>query len=147
MARSRSIGILVALAITWLGVAGTSGARSDEFKIIVHPHNPVTSISRAFLHDAFMKRTTRWSHGDAIRPVDLPQVLPVRYRFTTEVLDKTPAQLRSYWLQRIFSGTDVPPPEVNSTSAAIAYVVANEGAVTYLPADADPGHAKVIPVR
>jgi hypothetical protein len=138
---------LTAIAMFWLGAASSSGANYNDFKIIVHPRNPATSVSRPFLKDVFMRRATRWSNGDAVRPIDLPPVLPVRNRFTIEVLDKTPAQLRSYWLQRIFSGTNIPPPEASSTSAAISYVVANEGAVAYIPADVNAGPAKIIPIR
>jgi hypothetical protein len=52
-----------------------------------------------------------------------------------------------YWNQQIFSGKGVPPPEADSTAAAVAYVLANPGAIAYLPADADPGRVKVIEVR
>ena len=63
------------------------------------------------------------------------------------MLRKTPAQLKSYWNQQIFSGKGVPPPEADSTADVIAYVLANPGAVGYLPVDVDPGRAKVVEVK
>ena len=57
------------------------------------------------------------------------------------------AQLKNYWTQRIFSGTGVPPPQAGSAAAAIAYVLANPGALAYLPADVDPNGAKVVQLR
>ena len=60
---------------------------------------------------------------------------------------KTPAQLKSYWNQQIFSGKGVPPPEADSPAAAVAYVLANPGAIAYVPADTDPGRTRVIGVR
>jgi ABC-type phosphate transport system substrate-binding protein len=131
----------------WLGLASPSTASNDEFKITVHPANPVSSVDREFLRAAFLRKATNWSDGKAIRPIGLAKRFRAHDRFAQDVLGKTPAQLRSYWLQRIFSGTDVPPPDADSPAAAIAYVLANPGAVAYLPIDADPGAAKVITLR
>jgi hypothetical protein len=41
----------------------------------------------------------------------------------------------------------VPPPEAESPAGVIQYVLANKGAVGYIPAEVDPGKAKVIRVR
>ncbi len=128
----------------WFGLASPSSAGVNDFKIIVHPANPITVVGREFLRSAFLKKATHWSDGKRIRPIDLARALRIRDLFTQEVLGRTPTQLKSYWSQRIFSGTGVPPPEASSVAAAVAYVVANPGAVAYLPVDADPGQTKVI---
>ncbi len=147
MARLRTGLRSLLLAIAWLGVASPSIARNDDFKLIVHPGNPVTSVDHQFVHDAFLKKATTWSHGVTIRPIELAGELPARVHFAEEVLKKTPAQLRSYWIQRIFSGTGVPPPEAESAAAVISYVLANPGALGYLPSHTDPGRAKVVQLR
>jgi hypothetical protein len=145
--RTRVIGFALVLAVSWLTITGSSVARSDAFKIIVNRNNPASAVTRSFLREVFLKKTIRWSHGEAVRPIDLPANLPARDRFTTDVLNKTPAALRAHWLQCIFSGTGMPPPEADSPSSAIAYVIANRGAVSYLPLDVDPGSAKVIELQ
>jgi ABC-type phosphate transport system substrate-binding protein len=122
-------------------------ADEERFKVIVNPANRVDSVSRDLLRDAYLKRASSWSGGETIRPVDLSSKFSVRQRFAHEVVRKTPSQLRSYWNQQIFSGKGVPPPEADSTSDLIAYVLANPGAVGYLPIDIDPGKAKVIRIR
>src|SRR6185436_12176158 len=114
---------------------------------IVNPDNPIVAIDRQFLRDAYLRKSTDWGNGGSIRPVDLRHGFAVRERFAQEVLRKSPSQLKSYWNQLIFSGKGVPPPEVDSTDAVIRYVLANAGAVGYLPADADPRAAKVVAVR
>jgi len=135
------------LAVVWLGAAAISRAGGGDFKVIVHPDNPIAALDRGFLRDVYLKKITDWDHGKTVRPVDLGKASPVRDRFSQDVLKKSRAQLRSYWNQRIFSGKGVPPPEVESTAAVIAYVLANPGAVAYLPADVDPGRAKVVTIR
>lgn len=147
MSDRRAIGRVVSVALIVLGLASASIAGDAGFKVIVHPDNPVTSVDREFLRDAYLKKATDWNHGATIRPVDLSTKFPARDRFTQDVLKKTPTQLKHYWNQQVFSGKNVPPPEANSTAEMIAYVLGNPGAVGYLPADADPRGAKVIAVR
>jgi hypothetical protein len=142
--RIKAIAALLALAMFWLGSAHASRASQEEFKVIVNPGNPMSVVERDFLRDAYLKKATNWPNGLAIRPIDLVGKLPTRELFIAEVLRKTPAQLRSYWTQRIFSGLGVPPPEADTAQAAIRYVLSNKGAVAYLPANVDAGGAKVV---
>jgi ABC-type phosphate transport system substrate-binding protein len=144
MTAPRIICLLLALGVLWPVTARESVAGEGDFKVIVHPGNPVTRIDRDFLRRAYLKKATEWRHGPTIRPIDLRSRTPARHRFTRDVLKKTPAQLRSYWHQQVFTGKGVPPLESESTAAAIRYVLAHPGAVAYLPADVDPGKAKVV---
>lgn len=147
MSRALKAWTVLLLLPLWMGLAGSSVAHNEPYQVIVHPENPTADVEVSFLRDVFLKKETNWPNGKAIRPVDLPQALPTRAQFIREVLKKTPSQLRSYWTQRIFSGTGLPPPEVDSVAAAVHYVMSNPGAVAYLPPDADPGRAKVLRVR
>jgi ABC-type phosphate transport system substrate-binding protein len=135
--------VLVALCI----LAGASIAVADAFKVIVHPDTPVTALDRDFLRDAYLKKTTEWHDGKAVRPIDLSSKFPARDRFAQDVIRKTPSQLKSYWNQQIFSGKGVPPPEADTVADLINYVLANPGAIGYLPADVDSGRAKVVKVN
>jgi ABC-type phosphate transport system substrate-binding protein len=136
----------------WILAVALCSARSafagdERFIVIVHQNNPVTAIDRDFLRDAYLKKATDWGNGDTIRPVDLSNRFGVRDVFTRDVLRKTPAQLRSYWNQQIFSGKGTPPVEADSIAEMIDYVVANAGALGYLPAGTAPGRAKVVEVK
>ena len=130
-----------------LGLTSASIAADETFKVIVNPQNTVEEVDRDFLRDAYLKKATEWSGGTAVRPIDLSSKFNVRDSFVERVLRKTPSQLKKYWNQQIFSGKGVPPPEAGSTADVIEYVMANKGAVGYLPANADPGKARVIKVR
>jgi hypothetical protein len=141
----RTLFLLVVLALGALAL--TASAEDVRYKVVVHPDNPATSVSASFVRDAFLKKAVEWGSGEAIRPVDLAWRLPERRRFTEEVLRKTPAQLKSYWNQQIFSGKGVPPPEAGTPQAAIAYVLANPGSIAYVPSTVDVGPAKVLQLR
>ncbi|HEV7557537.1 MAG TPA: hypothetical protein VGO00_18865 [Kofleriaceae bacterium] len=135
---------VIVIAIAW---SGRSIAMDDSYKVIINPNNPATAIERDFLRDAFLKKTAEWPDGETIHPVDLASKFPAHDRFAREVLRKSPAQLKSYWNQQIFSGKGVPPPEADSIAAVVAFVVANPGAVGYVPSDAEVGGAKVVRTR
>jgi len=119
----------------------------EPFVIVVHPRNPIESTGGEFLADAFLKKTTRWGSGETIQPVDLHPGSPVRKVFSETVLKRSISAVRRYWQQRIFSGRDLPPPELASEQAVIDYVVRNPGAVGYVSGAAQVGGAKVVRLR
>jgi hypothetical protein len=150
MIQRRSTTIIVALAVIALAFASSaiaSRAADERYKVIVHPGNSIGWIERTFLCNAYLKKEIEWSDGAAILPVDLATTYSVREQFTHDVLRKTSAQLKNYWNQRIFSGKGTPPPEAHVIRDVIAYVLADRGAIGYIPVDVDPGGAKVIEVR
>lgn len=115
---------------------------SPAFRVIVHPNNPLRSADRAYVADAFLKKLTRWQDGEPIRPVDLRADNPVRRRFSENVLKRSVGAVRSYWQQRIFSGRDVPPPELESDENVVGFVAKFPGAIGYVS-----GAAKLSGVR
>jgi ABC-type phosphate transport system substrate-binding protein len=139
--------IATALLVIGFGRADSSTTGTEQFRVIVNPDNPATTVERGTLRDLYLKKVTDWGDGTASLPLDLTARFSVRDQFAQHVVGKTPSQLKTYWNQQIFSGKGVPPPEADSTADAIAYVLANRGAVAYLPVDIDPGRAKVIEVK
>jgi len=139
------------LAVAWLALMVCASfavsAEDTHFKVIVNPKNPIIAIDRELLRNVFLKKRVVWSGGGTVRPIDLSTKLAVRERFGRSVLKKTPAQLKSYWTQQIFSGKGVPPPEVATAAEVVRYVLANPGAIGYVPADIDVQGAKVIEVK
>jgi hypothetical protein len=146
--------IPLALAVALLALVANVAAKAPPvqpsppaaYRIIVHPNNPVTSVSQGFLQDAFLKKRTRWAGNVVIQPVDLKPASPVRIKFSQEVLGRPVAAVRSYWQQRIFSGRDVPPPELEGDEAVVSHVLKHEGAVGYVSGTADLAGAKPIVV-
>jgi ABC-type phosphate transport system substrate-binding protein len=114
------------------------------FKIVVHPDNPAARASRRFLSSLFLKQTTRWDDGETARPVDLKSDAATRRRFSEQVLNRSVAAVKSYWQQRIFSGRGVPPPELDSDQAVLAFVTKHRGGVGYVSSATDIGKARLI---
>ena len=135
------------LVVLVLGLSTALPAEDARFKVIVNPKNPTTEIDRELLRNMFLKKRVVWSHGGTIRPIDLSPKLSVRDQFIRKVLKKTPAQLKSYWNQQIFSGKGVPPPEAAAAADVVNFVLANPGAIGYVPIDVESREAKVVEVK
>lgn len=122
-------------------------ADGPAYRVIVHPSNAATAVDRDFLADAFLKKVSEWPNGRALRPVDLRTDSAVRAAFVSDVLRRSIAAVRSYWQQQIFSGRNVPPPELASDAEVIAFVMKYPGAVGYVSSDAKLDGVKVISVK
>jgi ABC-type phosphate transport system substrate-binding protein len=109
-----------------------SHADDKPFIVIVNAQNATSSLSRKFVGDAFLKKVTRWPNGEVIKPVDLPASSTTRARFSDDILNRSVSSVKSYWQQIIFSGRDVPPPELATEAEVVKYVASNPNAIGYV---------------
>ena len=78
--------------------------------------------------------------------VDQRSTSNARQRFSDSVLRRSVAAVKNYWQQRIFSGRDLPPPELESDEAVVSYVVNHRGALGYVSGSAKLDKAKPVAV-
>jgi hypothetical protein len=69
------------------------------------------------------------------KAVNLPAGNPLRIDFNTKLVGLTESRIQAYWAQMRFTGRSKPPVEFRSTKEIIAYLLKEENAVAYLPAD------------
>lgn len=141
-----AISALVSPSVLAVNAAEGASAASS-FSVIVHPSNSSSSVTREFVAHAFLKRVTRWPDAEVIRPVDQHPDARVRTDFSGDVLRRSLSAMRSYWQQRIFSGRELPPPELDSDEAVVRFVASSPGAIGYVSSQAKLQHVKVISVR
>jgi ABC-type phosphate transport system substrate-binding protein len=140
----------LAAAALWVVVmAPPSRARAagTTFKVVVNQVSLVTTMDRKLLGDVFLKKVTRWGSGEVIRPVDLRPDSPVRQAFSDEILRRSVQAVKNYWQQLVFSGRDVPPPEVDTDEQVINYIRRFGGAVGYVSAAAPVDGVKIVAVK
>jgi ABC-type phosphate transport system substrate-binding protein len=141
-----AIGGTIALGL-FDAAARAQSSPAREFVVIVNRQNTATSVSREFVADAFLKKASHWDDGQPIKPVDQSAASPVRRAFSTSVVKRTVGAVRSYWQQRIFSGRDLPPPELDSDDAVIHYVAKYPGGVGYVSPSAKLDDIAVLAIR
>lgn len=146
--RRALIGLLAVLMAEVLST-GSSHAQNEtsSFLIVVHPGFKQESLKREVVADALLKKQTRWDDGTLIQPVDLHVQSAARQSFSSAVLKRSVAAVRSYWQQRIFSGRGVPPPEVNSDEAVVEYVTSHAGGIGYVSRKAEVKGVRVVTLR
>ncbi len=127
--------------------AAWADSADPAFKVIVHPKNPVRAMSQDFVAQAFFKQAMRWDSGQTIEPVDLPVSTPTREAFSMQILKRSVPAVRAYWLQRIFSGRQLPPVELDSDAAVVRFVLGSPGAIGYVSSSAATANAKVVEVE
>lgn len=142
-----SISVAVAgLAVLGLLLAEDSSAQTPttSFRVIVHPGTGVSALTRAEVSDLLLKKQTRWADGSAVKPVDLSSGSATREAFSLAVHGRTVDRVKNYWQRRIFSGRDVPPPELDTSQAVADFVRDNAGSIGYVGDDVDVSGARVV---
>jgi hypothetical protein len=124
-----------------------AAAPPPAYQVIVDRQSALSTVDRRFLADAFLKKVTTWPDGRIIRVADLAPTSPARRRFSEDVLRRSVEAVKGYWQQRIFSGRDVPPPELDTDEEMRNYVLKHDGAVGYVSGTANVDGVKVLSVE
>jgi ABC-type phosphate transport system substrate-binding protein len=127
-------------------LAGASLPAELGLRVVVNEANPVFSLSREAVSELFLKKTTSWSDGTVVLPVDQFEDSEAREAFNRDFHHKSGKAVRAYWQQRIFSGRDVPPPEKDGDASVIAFVRRNRGAIGYLTTAGAVSGVKIVAV-
>jgi ABC-type phosphate transport system substrate-binding protein len=143
----RALSFILGLAIMSATAALADARSADGYRLLVHPSNRIEKVEKRFLTQVFLKKVTRWPDNEAIRPVDLSAASEVRRQFVEDVMNRSIGSVINYWQQQIFSGRNVPPPELESERAVVEFVLSHPGAVGYVSAAANVGAAKVVVVE
>lgn len=105
---------------------------SSVFRLIVHKSFPFDEITKSRLSQVLLKKSTTWSDGKRTFPVDLGGRSEVREALSREIHGRSLASIKSYWQRQIFSGTSVPPPELDSDQEILEFVRRQPGAIGYI---------------
>lgn len=145
--------LAVAALVTSALLASNAAPADDDrtFVVVVGAENPVASLKREELARLFLRKTSRWSDGREVRPVDQSAESPVRSAFTRGVLSVEGmgkiSAVQTFWLQQVYSGRSVPPPIKPADADVIAYVAANPGAIGYVGTAPAPGPVRVLAIK
>jgi len=141
----RVIVVLSAVAVLTLWNASFTAEAASGYRVIVNRNASFTEISKDEVQKIMMKKTSKFSDGTKADPVDLDPESPVREAFSKDVLGRSTSGVKNFWQRQIFSGKDVPPPEVASDADVVAFVSSNPGGLGYVSEGAQlSGAVKVV---
>lgn len=135
--------IILMLVAAILAVGASAGhARAQAYVVVTNAASGVSSISKADLAKAFMKKNPK------LAPVDLAKSSAVRDAFSQAVHGRSAAAIASYWQQQLFGGSEVPPPEKGSDAEVLAFVKSTPNGIGYVAAGtAVSGNLKTVTVQ
>lgn len=119
----------------------------QSYRVIVNKNNSITSINKSELSDIFYKKSSEFSNGSKVTPVDQKASSAVRKSFTSEVHGKSVTAIKSFWQQSVFQGKSTPPIEKSQDEAVVEYVANNPGAIGYVSSSADVSSVKTISIN
>jgi ABC-type phosphate transport system substrate-binding protein len=124
---------LLAIVLLHAALTGASVGRSDvHVVVVVNAANPERALTRQKLSMMFLRQVEQWEDGHEVLPVDQMDKSPARAAFARDVHQRSLSALKRYWQERIFSGSESPPPERVTDSDVLIYVRSNPGAIGYV---------------
>lgn len=142
MAGKQSCAIFLCL----LGLAGFVTARADVV-VIVHPDNPVQTLTPRQVSDLYLGRTRSIGAGEqkiAVSIYEHPIDSHLRKSFFRCLNGMDIKQLNAYWARLRFSGEILPPISLPDNHSVLDIVSHNRNAIGYVDADATSNAVKVV---
>ncbi len=135
-----TLGIALALAL-----APPLPVQAQEaIAVVVHPDNPLTTISREELRRLYLGTSTILPKGESVL---LLESATVRERFYAAALGMSLARFKRHWIGVVFSGgSGTPPKEVGGLDDLRHFVATHRGAIAFLGAAEAGGTVKVLAV-
>lgn len=140
-----TVTLLVLAALATLIPTSPAMAQSG-FRVVVHPNNPVESLTSAEVSRFFLKKVTIWDDGSKVEPVDQSDDTAVRSAFSREIHGRGVGAIKAYWNKLIFSGRGVPPPTLRDDREVVEYVRQHPEAIGYVHPSTGTAGVKVVQV-
>ena len=121
----------------------------DRVVPVVNSDTAQFSISKNGLSAIFKMRLLKWQDGTG-KPITvyvLPDDTPLHKRFSKEILNVFPHQMRRAWNKLVFSGSGQAPIEVKNVAEMIEKVASTPGAIGYLNAGDIPDDIRILDIQ
>ncbi len=141
---------LFLVVIALLGAPGIPRSEAQDnakYRIVVNTANPNRELTKTQVSNFLLKKKSKWDHGVDVMPADLDSQSSVRAAMSDEIHGRSVSAIKNFWQRQIFSGRDVPPPELSDDSRMLDFVRGNPGAIGYVSPSAKVEGVKVVSVR
>lgn len=102
-------------------------------EVVVNPSVQERALTRGALRAIFSMRLRTWPDGSSIKVFVLGDNSPLHVKFSKNILNVFPYQLRRTWNRLVYSGTGQAPIQVESIKEIVEQVASTPGAIGYLP--------------
>lgn len=114
-----------------------------EIAVVVPVDSPIQELTKQQVSNLFLSRTNRLADGKKAVLIETRNQ-KLRQEFYSQISNKTPGQLKSYWTTMIFTGKGRPPKSFASKQEVIDFMKHNTATVTYLDSSEITSDMKVV---
>lgn len=132
--------LLLAAMFLCIGGRALPAQRTAAYKVVVHASNPVDGLTPGEVSHLFLKKVTIWKGGEPAYPVDLTPASATREAFSWAIHRRHVPAIKGYWQVQLYSGREVPPPEMDNDAAVLEYVRTHPNAIGYVSAGTPLGN-------
>ncbi len=124
------------------------GATQATLVAIVHPSNPVSSMSLADVRNIYLGRVTFWRNNVPVQAYARPASSPAGREFL-RILGMTPSRFRHHWQTRQLSGQGVAPAIINGFDELANRIAGSRGGIGVAMQGEGSASARVklVPIR
>jgi ABC-type phosphate transport system substrate-binding protein len=135
--------IIFVILVAALSLGAARATDTTGIVVIVNPESGVERLTREEVIDIFLGRYRKLPSGRVALPIDVASSVE-RDRFYLLLVNKSPAEISSYWARLVFSGQTSPPYRVPDTRTAVELVESNPNAIAYVDRASVNAHVKVV---
>lgn len=126
------------------GAVLTSAPVHADMVVVMNENSSVEHLSREQVVNIFMGRYRKLPDDTVAAPLDIGRDSPERQFFYLHLLNKTLAEINSYWARLLFSGKTAAPEDVESQRKVLERVARDIHAIGYVDRQHLSGHVKVV---
>lgn len=141
---------LFVFALFLLGAPGLPQPEAQDgtgYRVVVNSANPARDLTKTQVSNFLLKKKGKWDHGVDAMPADLDSQSAVRAAMSDDIHGRSVSAIKNFWQRQIFSGRDVPPPELPDDNKMLDHVRSHPGAIGYVSPSAKVDGVKVLIVR
>lgn len=138
---------VASIFLALLCVVSNAASSDHGIAVIANQQVNTASLSPTRLKSIFGMRTTTWKNGQPIRVFVLKDNNPLHVRFTKDVLQTYPYNLRRIWERRVYSGTGLAPTVVKSEGEMLKLIAETENSIGYIQHQNIDQNVKVLEIR
>ncbi len=127
--------------------SATAETTDDSVALIAHPNVRAVSLHPNSARAIFAMRQRTWPDGQAANVFVLPDDDPLHARFSKELLNVFPHQLKMAWDRAVFSGTGQAPGRVSTQSEMLERVATTPGAIGYVEKGGADARVRIIELQ
>ncbi|MDA8621586.1 hypothetical protein N9L48_02970 [Psychrosphaera sp.] len=126
--------LTIALLATVFSVATPCHADVDMDRLVVVTSikNPISSMEKEQLIDLFMGKYVAFPNGTLAAPLDVGGKNTIKSEFYRNLVGLPLARVNSYWSRLKFTGSAIPPEQVNNIEEIQRRVEQQSNVVAYL---------------